>query len=417
MMNIGFIGLGKLGLPVSVAMALHASVDGVYAYDSDEAKVSRYASGEVDLYEPNIREQLRAARKLYFCNSLDEVLAVQPEIIFVAVPTPSNSVSRRFRLEYVKEVLRELAERVRYPTTVALISTVLPGDMRRELEPLCRVSPTTTYITLVYNPSFIAMGTTVADFLNPEFILLGTDYGKSYYMEEFYEGMDYATPPPILEMTWEEAEMTKMAYNTMIGFKIVYANALMEMAHKVGHARVDTVSGALSKATKRITSGSYLRGGMGDGGGCHPRDNMALGALAHEMKLSADPFSYVMDARMKQAEWIAGLLLEQELPVVLMGKRYKPNTNLTDYSAAQLVESILHIRSPETEVEYYDPLLGLCPAEARPSAFLICHTFDFVEGYDYPKGSVVIDPWRCFGADTVKTLSMRGVRYVPLGVS
>ena len=48
-----------------------------------------------------------------------------------------------------------------------VISTVLPGTVRREILPLVN-----DHVKLCYNPFFIAMGTTIRDFLDPEFVLL-----------------------------------------------------------------------------------------------------------------------------------------------------------------------------------------------------------------------------------------------------
>ena len=41
------------------------------------------------------------------------------------------------------------------------------------------------------------------------------------------------------------------------------------MCHRLPNTSIDEVTRALSLSTKRIISSSYLRGGMGDGGGCH----------------------------------------------------------------------------------------------------------------------------------------------------
>ena len=40
--------------------------------------------------------------------------------------------------------------------------------------------------------------------------------------------------------------------------------------------------------------------GMGDGGACHPRDNIALRYMAHKLHLGYDLFATIMDARDKQ---------------------------------------------------------------------------------------------------------------------
>ena len=445
-MKVGFVGLGKLGLPVSVAMCNHTRHE-FHVYDLDAEKMRRIFRGETDLYEPLLVEQLRAALDSggYLANnSIAELVAQRPDLIFIAVPTPTKKDSAKFSLGYVEQVVEQIgvaARSLEAAPVVAVISTMLPGDTRRSIAPIyaqASGNPDNAR-KILYNASFIAMGTTVADFLSPEFVLIGESDPKSgMILEEFYKslysiiyaggkvnykdgesttfgGGVYLSPPnpPILHMAWEEAELTKMAYNTYIGQKIVMANTLMEICHKIGNANVDVVTNALSKATKRLVSTAYMRGGMGDGGGCHPRDNFALAELAEELHLSTNPFEYIMSARLQQARWIAGLLMGCDLPIVLMGKRYKPNTNLTDYSVVFLVETITWARSV-----FYDPLIGLTPTIEGPHFFLISHTFDFVHQLDlYPKDSIIIDPWRCFSTLEVDKLKDRGVKYVPLGVS
>lgn len=52
---------------------------------------------------------------------------------------------------------------------------------------------------------------------------------------------------------------------------------------------------ALERSTKRIVSPYYMKAGMGDGGGCHPRDNIALRTLSSE--LGYDIFDTIMKAQ------------------------------------------------------------------------------------------------------------------------
>ena len=107
-------------------------------------------------------------------------------------------------------------------------------------------------LRLCYNPSFVAMGTTMCDFLHPEFVLLGADDPISAKaLEAFYASI---TDAPIYSMTIESAEITKLAYNTYIGMKIVFANTVMEICHKIPGANVDDVTGALKTANHRLIS-------------------------------------------------------------------------------------------------------------------------------------------------------------------
>jgi UDPglucose 6-dehydrogenase len=124
---------------------------------------------------------------------------------------------------------------------------------------------------------------------------------------------------------------------------------MMELCEKTG-ADVDDLVDALSLADKRLISPAYLRGGMGDGGGCHPRDNIALSWLAREHDLSFDLFGALMECREKQTEWLADLIqanaefgsgITSYDDVQILGKAYKPNTALTVGSPATLLANIL----------------------------------------------------------------------------
>ena len=155
-----------------------------------------------------------------------------------------------------------------------IISTVLPGTLDREVLPL--LGPR---FRLVYEPLFISMGTVVTDYLNPEFVLCGAhDPDAAQHLTAFYATIHRK---PLFWTDLRTAEGIKVFYNTFITAKIALANLYGEMAHKL-QMNADDISDALSLATERLISPKYLRAGMGDGGGCHPRDNIALSFIAEK---------------------------------------------------------------------------------------------------------------------------------------
>jgi UDPglucose 6-dehydrogenase len=125
------------------------------------------------------------------------------------------------------------------------------------------------------------MGTTMRDFLHPEFVLFGHDddwaLNKS---EKFYKTITHAS---VYKTTVENAELIKVLYNTFISTKLAFTNTVMEMCHKLPNTNVDEVMNALAMGDERIISYKYMSGGMGDGGGCHPRDNIALSWLSRKI--------------------------------------------------------------------------------------------------------------------------------------
>jgi UDPglucose 6-dehydrogenase len=412
-----FIGVGKMGFPVSLA---HCLVGGheIFAYDSNPVLRAAIRNAHVGFYEPEINDQTDAALKsgrYHVCDTIGEAVK-DAEVILVAVPTPSlpdNSFDNSYVADAAEQIGHALVNTFYDFKVVILISTVLPGTTRKVVQPALEGSSfkkVGVNIGLDYSASFIAMGTTFKDAINPEFVLVGASDPKTAGIVSDYFGW---LSCPKLTMTYEEAELTKNVYNVHIGFKIIIANAVMELAHKLGNVDCDKVTDALGRANRRIVGPMYLKGGMGDGGSCHGRDSLALSSVAKRLGLSADPFDYIMQARNAQADWLAKTLVSYRLPIVIMGERYKASTNLLDYSASKLVAGFLSYYG--VDVTFYDPVLGKTKPIVKPSAFLVALPEGFAKDFPYPKGSIVVDVWRCFDKDEIELLSKDGVSYVPVG--
>ena len=409
-MRISFVGLGKLGLPCAVAAAMRGH--DVMGYDIIPALMNKDPRSykEAGLDGTTFNDLLK--RSTIRFGGLKEVMA-HAEIMFVAVQTPHKKeyegVTRvpndrvDFNYKYLTEAIEAISACAQRETIVAIVSTVLPGTVRRFVKPIAA-----PLLQLCYNPAFIAMGTTMQDFLDPEFVLLGvTDAEAATKVEAFYASI---TAAPTIRMSIDSAELAKVAYNTFIGMKIVFANTLMEICHKTPGTNVDDVAKALKKSHRRLLSPAYLEGGMGDGGGCHPRDNIALSWLARELNLSRDIFDDLMEARFKQTEWLADLMIAHDLPKAIMGYSFKAESNLTVGSPALLLKSVLEERGFQPFM--YDPYIDgvrLDFLKLPPHVFLIGTKHQQLKSLAFPKGSVVIDPWRYMQPQD-------GVLLVPLGV-
>ena len=353
-MKIGFVGLGKLGLPV--ALATEAAGHEVRGWDVSEAVGDIIDTRKLPYVEEGAQALLDTT-KLHFMQPYH--LAQWADLIFIAVQTPHQpeyeGVTRleEGRADFDYSYLYEALMGVAGAKQVVVISTVLPGTMER-------ITPSDIGIDrILYNPFFIAMGTTIPDFRDPEFVLIGTDGAHPGKLREFYKTIHGA---PLFITTIKTAELTKVAYNTYIGLKIAFANTMMELCEKTG-ADVDDLVDALSLADRRVMGPAYLRGGMGDGGGCHPRDNIALSWLAREVGLSYDLFGALMECREAQTEWLADLIVDEQnttaefRPIRLLGKAYKPETALTVGSPATLLANILRERN--VEFTHEDPIVDV----------------------------------------------------------
>jgi len=367
-MKIGFIGIGKLGK--DAASVMYEAGHNVLGYD------------------------VRLVPECSFTTTTSiEDVCKHGEIIFIAVPTPhhpdydgskptSHLEPKDFDYSIVKEILNEINQYTTKEQLVVLISTVLPGTTRREFIPLVK------NYRFIYNPYLIAMGTVKEDMIKPEMLIIGTEdgtmTGDANKLTEFYGTFIY--PKTRCEIgTWDDAEAIKIFYNTFISTKLSLVNMIMDVAEKNGNMDTDIVTGALERSTYRIMGPAYMKAGMGDGGGCHPRDNIALRFMAQEYGLTYDLFDAVMKSREEQAKNIANKLIElhseNELPIVILGESFKPGVPYVDGSYTKLIAHYL-----DYPWLYYDKIV-------EPAIYLLGHRGTHNDTV-FPEGSVVLDPWR-----------------------
>jgi UDPglucose 6-dehydrogenase len=385
-MKIGFIGVGKLGKDAAEIMAEKHNVIG---YD-------------VNTVEP---------ANFNMVKSIEEVCKDR-ELIFIAVPTPhhpdydgreptSHLPNKDFNYSIVNSVLDEVNKYTNKEQLVVLISTVLPGTIRKEF--IDRLSNT----RFIYNPYLIAMGTVKWDMVNPEMVIIGTEDGSmtgdAKLLLDFYK--TFIKPGTRYEVgTWDEAEAIKIFYNTFISTKVALVNMIQDVAEINGNMNVDVVTGALERSTYRILGPAYMKAGMGDGGGCHPRDNIALRYMAENLGLGYDLFDAIMLAREVQAKNMALKLVklanENSLPIVILGKAYKPDVHYLDGSSSILVG---HYCKEEGIVPEYDQ------PHPYKAVYLLGHMGKHHD-YNFPKDSIVVDPWRSFKSDNIKVIHYGNTR-------
>lgn len=404
-MKIGFIGIGKLGLACAEEIARKNHT--VSGYDIEEKN-------------SNIIEVVDSI----------ELCVADKDIVFVAVPTPHDPNydgrgptghldPKDFNYNIVKYCLVEANKHMNKTQLLVLISTVLPGTTRREFINLVENT------RFIYNPYLIAMGSVAWDMKNPEMVMIGTDSGSetgdARQLVNFYKTIMENNPRYVIG-TWDECECIKVFYNTFISTKISLVNMIQDVAQKQGNIDVDVVTDALEKSTMRIMGPQYMTAGMGDGGACHPRDNVALRYLAQELDLGYDLFYSIITAREIQAENLAKELVKHAkqsgLAIYIHGKAYKPDVEYCDGSYSLLVGH--YCAQLGHEPIYIDPLTG-DTIDSVQGVILLAHNKQVTYKYrgvadaqqlycKIKKGSIVVDPWRTFSSNEVTVIHYGNTR-------
>ncbi|HUZ62799.1 MAG TPA: nucleotide sugar dehydrogenase [Acetobacteraceae bacterium] len=416
-MQIAVIGLGKLGAPLAAVLASRGH--DVMGVDLNPAYVDALNAGRAPVVEPGLQACIDDAGPRLRA-STDFARAIPgTDISFVIVPTPS--VDGVFTNRYVVDAVRRIGTALRASDryhVVNITSTVMPGSTGGKIHATLEAASGRVVgetLGLTYNPEFIALGSVVHDLLHPDMLLIGESDRRAGDLLEAAYRITLGTLPPVRRMNWVNAELAKIAVNTFVTTKISYANMLAEICEHLPGADVDVVTGALGEDSR--IGRKYLRGALGYGGPCFPRDNVAFARLARHLGVAADIAEATDAINRRQVDRVVALVHRlggTASPVAVLGLAYKPETPVVEESqgvmiarrlaqaghavvvadplaldgaAAVLGDSVLPAATPEAAIAMAKIVVVATPAAEfaalRPEAFT-------AEG----RRRIVLDCWR-----------------------
>lgn len=357
-MKISVIGLGKLGAPLAAVLASKGHE--VIGVDVNRDFVRMLAEGEAPVEEPGLQKLIDASRARLSATTDFEKAVLGSEASFVIVPTPSDSqggFSNKYVLSAVTAIGQALRKKSDYHM-VNITSTVMPGstggEIRRALE-AASGREVGKSVGLCYNPEFVALGTVIRDMTHPDMLLIGeSDPRAGDVLEAIYRQVCESNPP-VQRMNWVNAELTKISVNTFVTTRISYANMLSDMCERLPGADVDVVTAALG-ADSRIGK-KYLKGALGYGGPCFPRDNVAFAHLARGLGARADLAEATDRINRHQIDRLAASvlkLLNGAGRVGVLGLSYKPDTAVIEES--QGLQLAARLSEERREVYVHDPM-------------------------------------------------------------
>jgi len=355
--KISVVGLGKLGSPMAACFASKGYR--VIAADLDVEKVGAINKKRAPVYEPGLQELLTKYGERITATQDTAASVTTSDVTFIIVPTPSEPEGG-FSLRHVLPVCESIGLALRRKQEfhlVVLTSTVMPGStggaVRATLEQVSGKRCGHDF-GLCYSPEFIALGSVIRNLLNPDFILIGESDPRSGGMVESVHKNVCENDPPIARMNFINAELAKLSINTFVTTKITFANMLSHICECLPDADVDVVTSAIGLDSR--IGHKYLKGAVGYGGPCFPRDNRALASLARQVGASA--FLAETTDKMNRIE-IDRLtaLVKQKLPrggtVGILGLAYKPDTDVVEESQGLFLAQ--RLAKDGISVILYDP--------------------------------------------------------------
>jgi len=195
------------------------------------------------------------------------------------------------------------------------------------------------------------------DIQNPDILLIGGHDEKSTdILVRFYSEYVHNLPR-IHAMSLENAELTKVAINTFLTAKISFANSLAIACSRIPGGNVDIVTSAVGDDTR--IGNKFLRGGLGYGGPCLPRDNRALSFIFYELGVPHDLSDATDEVNLGIPGAVMGLV-QKKLGSDVSGKSalvcgitYKPGSSVVEESQGALIAH--RLRNHGMEVSVIDP--------------------------------------------------------------
>jgi UDPglucose 6-dehydrogenase len=230
--TICVMGLGYVGLTSMVGLAeLSWAVSG---YDVASERVRKLKAGLGSFRDPSMQEALDAHRangRLAFFESL-EAATVDVDIIIVNVPTSARDDGST-DCSAVYDALESIArlKLVSWPTIVVQ-SLVPPGTCDR------LASIVDGWGDLVYAPSFVREGSTLADFLHPDRIVVGSESAAAaVHFVKLFESLQ----KPVIFTTRASAELIECGSNAFLALKNSFANEIASLCDALSGATSDDV--------------------------------------------------------------------------------------------------------------------------------------------------------------------------------
>ena len=356
---IGIIGLGYVGLPLSLRYA-EAGFK-VLGIDIDSTKVERLNAG-ASYIEHIGADSIAAAVASGFEATADFTRAAEADALIICVPTPLNAY-REPDLSFVLATADALLPHLRAGQVVSLESTTYPGTTDEELKPRLASRGFTVGddIFLVFSPEREDPG-------NPNFItrtipkVCGGDTAACLQagIALYSPAIDRVVPVS----STRAAELTKLLENIHRAVNIGLVNEMKIIADKMD---IDIHEVIRAAATKPFGFTAYYPG-PGLGGHCIPIDPFYLTWKARQYGLHTRFIELAGEINSDMPHWVIGKLADalnergrsvKGSKVLVLGIAYKKDVE--DMRESPSVELMEILRDKGALVDYSDPHVPAFP--------------------------------------------------------
>jgi UDP-N-acetyl-D-glucosamine dehydrogenase len=389
--SIGVIGLGYVGLPLSLLLSQAGFK--VTGFDIDARKVTDLEAGRSYIFRIPSAE-IQAARQQGFGATTDFACLSDQDAIIMCVPTPLTE-HREPDLSYVENTAKSAAPWIREGQLVVLESTTYPGTTEELMIPILEAGnsqglkvqskgePAEHGVFYVaFSPEREDPGNVTVARRDIPKVVGGHEPVATELAATLYEGIFTRS---VRVSSTRVAEMTKLLENIYRCVNIALVNELKLLSLRMGVDIWEVIDAA---ATKPFGFHPFYPG-PGLGGHCIPIDPFYLSWKAKEYDFStrfielAGEVNEAMPAHVVQS--LAKALNQHKKAmngsrILMLGMAYKKD--IDDLRESPSLTVIELLREAGAEVLYNDPYFPTVGRGRRYNLNMTCTPLDRLEQYD-----------------------------------
>ena len=359
-LTIGVVGLGYVGIPLSLGFA--GKEIKVVGFDIDENKIATLLKGESYLEHIPFQSISDCVESGYFNPTTDFKRIAEVDGIILCVPTPLNSHLEP-DLSYVESTLNQIVPFLKKGQLISLESTTYPGTTTEIVQPIIESGGLKVgeSIFLVYSPEREDPGNESFTSVEIPKVLGGVtkdclDIGNAMYSLVF--------PKVVNVSSTAVAEFTKLLENIYRSVNIGLVNEMKVVASKMG---VDIWEVIEAAKTKPFGFKAFYPG-PGLGGHCIPIDPFYLTWKAKEYGVNTKFIELAGEINRGMPQYVVNATNDalndrkksiNGSKILIIGLAYKSNVDdMRESPAFYLMDSL---KNCGAEINYFDPHIPRIP--------------------------------------------------------
>ena len=407
---ITFLGLSHLSLSYA-ASALYYGKKVLILDNKNE--INLYKEKKLKIFEPNLDKILNKFNSNFKVSSNFKD-AKDSDIFFLAKDVKTDKNNNTL-LKESKNLLKNVAL---YKRKILIIMSQVPVGYTRKIN--------WNKKNLFHFVETLVFGDAINRAIKPERLIIGKEDLKTKIPGKLLKFLKLYNCD-IIQMTYEESELTKGFINTYLASQLITTNFLSEISNYY-NSNWDRIIHAVTM-DKRIGNQGYFKPGLGISGGNIERDIQTLNKITKFNKIKNRLPEFYIRSNNYSRNWINKIITKQKIrnkKISILGFTYKENT-LSTKNAIQIdllskykkkiiihdlkSENILKIQNAPKINSYFKSLKYNLESA---NIVVIFHNIDIykkINFYKYKNIKCIIDPFGIIDNKNIKKLKYFKLTY------